>query len=362
MLVSIIDRARTAAASSLRETAVSKVIVGAKNQLENVQSLFTASRLRSRRCGPGVLLYHGVVPKVSDPFVEGAHIEAELFRTQIRHLRRHYRVVSLAKIVDRLKSDQPLPNDWVALTFDDGYRNNLHCARQILHEEGDLPMSVFVITDFMGGNYTHPTVMIKMLLLHLRASRFRVPLMDGSWANRVMSSRRRRANVFWEVHRTLRALSPDEQQEALSVFVDQLGDGEADEIRARFSSFDWLDWDEIRELRADGVEIGSHTRTHPAMRAELGAERLQAEIEASRDRISTEVGVAPRSFAYPYGSKADVSDLAIRLLGEAGYQCALTTIPGTVQGESRVFELPRLAGCVQSMGQFRRANASGMES
>jgi hypothetical protein len=177
-----------------------------------------------------------------------------------------------------------------------------------------------------------------------------------------MSSRRRRANAFWEVHGTLRALSPDEQQEILSVFIDQLGDGEADEIRARFPSFDWLDWDEIRELRADGVEIGSHTCTHPAMRAELGAERLRAEIEASRDRISAEVGVAPRSFVYPYGAKGDVSDLAIRLLCEAGYHCALTTIPGTVQRESSVFELPRLAGCVQSMGQFRRANASGMGS
>ena len=85
------------------------------------------------------------------------------------------------------------------------------------------------------------------------------------------------------------------------------GDGEADEIRARFPSFDWLNWDEIRELRASGAEIGSHSCTHPSMRAELGTNRLRAEIERSRERIAAEVGAVPSAFVYPYGAPDDVS-------------------------------------------------------
>ena len=357
----MVGRARAFAASSLRETTVSRWVLAAKDRTENLHSLLVASRLRQQRRGAGILLYHGVTVEVVDPFVEGAHIGAKLFREQIRHLRRHYHIVALAEILDRCEAGQPIPNDWVALTFDDGYRNNLHCAKQILKDEGDLPMSVFVITDLMGGSYTLPTVMVRMVLLHLRSKRIRIPLLDGSWEDRDMSNRRRRANVFWEVHRTLRGLSSDQQMEAVSGLFEQMGDGEPEEIRARFSSFDWLDWDEIRQLRSDGVEIGSHTCTHPSMREGLGEVRLRAEAVDSRDRIATEVGVVPRSFVYPYGAAEDVSDLAIRVLSEAGYRCAMTTIPGIVKSDSPLFELSRLTGCVQSMGSFRRANASGMQ-
>ena len=250
----------------------------------------------------------------------------------------------------------------VAITFDDGYRNNLDCALGILKDEGDLPMSVFIVTDFMGTKATIPTVMLKMLILETRNTTLEIPKSDGTWARRRLGSRRLRANAYWEAYEALRNWSNQRRQAAVDFIAGQLGDGEAEEIRSRYPSFDWLDWSDVQELHASGVVIGSHTRSHASLGEGVDTERLIDEISGSRARIEREIGISPWAFAYPYGGLSDISGDARNQIRDAGYLCALTTLPGTVTSDSNLFELPRLAGCVQSMGRFRLANTTGMDA
>lgn len=350
---------RTRAATALRETRTGRLLGGLRDAAEGALSVATFRSARRRRRGAGVVLYHGVAPRIVDPFVEAAHVEATLFRRQIRHLLRHYRVVRLGEIVDRLLAGGPVPADWCALTFDDGYANNLSCARQILREEGDVPMSVFVVTDFMGSRTLVPTVLLKMCVMHARASRLRIPIPDRSWATLDLADRRGRANAYWTGYSALRALPPSEQSAVMEEFVEQLGPGEAEEIRSRFPSFEWLDWDGVRELASSGVEIGSHTSSHPSLGAELDETRLRAEIEGSLARVRAEVGRVSSHFVYPYGAEQDVGDRAVAVLAESGIRAAFTTMPGTVDAGDDPYRLRRLVGGVGSMGRFRRTVAAG---
>lgn len=64
---------------------------------------------------------------------------------------------------------------------------------------------------------------------------------------------------------------------------------------------DLLDWDEIGALAGEGVEIGSHTRTHPRL-AGLDADRLEDEVAGAAEEIETRLGLRPAGFAYPYGT------------------------------------------------------------
>ena len=75
--------------------------------------------------------------------------------------------------------EHAVPDDWAVLTFDDGYRNNLTCARQILREEGNLPMSVFVVTDFLGTPTTFWTSRLLMATLYGRYGSLRVPAAEA---------------------------------------------------------------------------------------------------------------------------------------------------------------------------------------
>jgi peptidoglycan/xylan/chitin deacetylase (PgdA/CDA1 family) len=84
-----------------------------------------------------------------------------------------------------------------------------------------------------------------------------------------------------------------------------------------------LDAAGIAELAAAGVEIGSHSATHPHL-AGLGAGRQGAEVTASREQLEDLLSAPVRGFAYPYGSMDEAARYAV---GAAGYEyaCAVET-------------------------------------
>ncbi|MFJ2904769.1 polysaccharide deacetylase family protein [Streptomyces sp. NPDC091279] len=80
-----------------------------------------------------------------------------------------------------------------------------------------------------------------------------------------------------------------------------------------------LDWDQVRELAAAGVEIGGHSHSHPQL-DQLDEGRLRRELVHCKEVVAGELGAAPASFAYPYGYSSRRVRLAVR---QAGYAQAL---------------------------------------
>jgi len=83
-------------------------------------------------------------------------------------------------------------------------------------------------------------------------------------------------------------------------------------------SFPLLSADGVRELAAAGIEIGSHTATHPHL-AGASPGQLAAEISQSRLDLGQLLGQEIRGFAYPYGS---MDEAARRAVSDAGYDYA----------------------------------------
>ncbi|MER5336647.1 polysaccharide deacetylase family protein [Micromonospora sp. NPDC002717] len=79
-----------------------------------------------------------------------------------------------------------------------------------------------------------------------------------------------------------------------------------------------LDWDQLRDLRSHGVEIGSHSQSHRALDCLRRAE-LRQEVAGSRQVLEDGLGTPIRSFAYPYGYHSDAVRTAVRA---AGYSSA----------------------------------------
>ncbi len=118
------------------------------------------------------------------------------------------------------------------------------------------------------------------------------------------------------------------------------------------------DWDEgpvwplltagqVRELAAAGIEIGSHSATHPRL-VGVSAERLTAEVSGSRASLARLLGAPIRGFAYPYGSMDAAARRAVR---DAGYDYACA-VQATV-AELGLMALPRIyAGQRDSAGRL----------
>ncbi|MGW3412804.1 polysaccharide deacetylase family protein [Streptomyces sp. NPDC000888] len=77
-----------------------------------------------------------------------------------------------------------------------------------------------------------------------------------------------------------------------------------------------LDWDQVRKLAAEQVEIGGHSHTHPQM-DQLDEDALRFEVRRCREIIADELGTGPASFAYPYGYSSRRVREAVRAAGFA---------------------------------------------
>ena len=75
-------------------------------------------------------------------------VTTRLFQRHLEFFRRHFRVVPLRDIVQKLERGQRL-NRELAITFDDGYRDNFETAAPVL-EKLSLPATFFVVTQWIG--------------------------------------------------------------------------------------------------------------------------------------------------------------------------------------------------------------------
>ena len=99
-----------------------------------------------RRGGPAILMYHRIAVPNVDPW--RLSVSPERFAERVQALRERRTVLSMDAFVARLQSGD-LPHDALALTFDDGYPDNLHQAKPILEAAG-VPATVFLTTGRIG--------------------------------------------------------------------------------------------------------------------------------------------------------------------------------------------------------------------
>lgn len=118
-----------------------------------------------------------------------------------------------------------------------------------------------------------------------------------------------------------------------------------------------LDWAGLGRLAEAGVEVGSHTRTHPDLR-KLHPERCRDEVVGSADRIAAELGRRPTTFAYPYGKFND----AVRGTVADGYRVAVTTELRYIGPDEDPYRMPRLDSYyLQPPGRMESLGTTAME-
>lgn len=101
---------------------------------------------------------------------------------------------------------------------------------------------------------------------------------------------------------------------------------------------DLMTRDDVDEWLAAGMEIGSHSRTHPRLQA-VTEDAATSEVFDSRADLQKIFGVGVDHFAYPFG---DFAPATVDLVRRCGYASAVTTRPGTARSADDVHRLPRL--------------------
>ncbi len=316
-------------------------------------------RRMGRRSAPGVvvLAYHRVAETPTG--IRSLCVTPQHFREQMEILSKLSVVVRLADLPAVLESRWSFRRA-VAVTFDDGYADNLYVAKPLLERFG-VPATVFITTGYIGGykqfwvdvleaailgQSTLPSVF--SLSVGGRVHRWTLDgAANGSAKPRAGARTRNlshdvpvgsRQSVFAELHELLRPCPDAERRRAARAVAGLVGwRPTADDIGlARVMSEH-----EIVRLAAGGlVEIGAHTVTHPVL-AMLSERRQRSEIVRSKRRLEAILGRRVTSFAYPYGSKTDYSLQTVELVRELGFERACAFFEGLVQPRTDPYQLPR---------------------
>jgi peptidoglycan/xylan/chitin deacetylase (PgdA/CDA1 family) len=258
-------------------------------------------RLSPRAAGRGLILtLHHVRPAGPHEAGPNAHLSVrpDFLDAALRTLVGTGLVpVRLAELPQRL-ADPADRRRFLAVTLDDGYRNNRDHAAPIFRALG-MPYTIFVTPDFV----------------------------------------RRRRSLWWETAEALAAAGDPgeferwarriagEDEDSVVAALDRAA--EAAGI-APLAIVDRLVMDEA-ELRALAaadplLDLGAHTLTHVNLKR-VDAARLDHEVRASADAVATYGGRRPASFAFPYGFAAAVGRREAAAVAAAGIGIAVTTQP-----------------------------------
>lgn len=282
---------------------------------------------------PVMLVFHGVVERLTDPRIEVNHHEMREFVAIAEALKTQFDVLPLTALAEVLAAPQKHSRA-VFLTADDGYRNLLGLGRDILDAHG-LPWSLFVSTRHIDTGDPNPLLLARLFLCFAPPGDYRIPHVPSS----IVLNQDRDA-VLGTVIDRLKRLPREKAQESIGAMVDSVPRDRWCEWLARFPSEQFLNWDEVRMLSGSGVEIGAHAEYHWPMNSAQSKEALAAQARNARSMVIEHVGRC-RYFAYPFGNVRDVSADAWTAVRDAGYEHAFTTLSATLDRSGNPWLMPR---------------------
>jgi peptidoglycan/xylan/chitin deacetylase (PgdA/CDA1 family) len=255
------------------------------------------------------------------------------FAEQLDYLTRHYEIVPLSFISERLAAGKRLPANVAAITIDDGYSDAYDIAFPLLRERG-LPATVFVVTEFVDQRRWLWTDKLRYLVTHARAHTIEGTLDDSEFCVEFNPT----DSVFCaadKVNSLLKIVGDDEKEAAIARIAAAFDVGLPAAPPRDFAS---ITWEQIREMSAAGLEIGSHTATHPIL-PNINVKHMRRELRDSRERIASEIGRPVDLFCYPNGN---YNDDVVREVERAGYRCAVTVEDGLNDESSHPLRLKRI--------------------
>ncbi|MGE0350255.1 polysaccharide deacetylase family protein [Hydrogenophaga sp.] len=298
-----------------------------------------------------IATFHRVLPAsiLAQYPLPGIAVTPEELKRFLEVFLEHYSVGTLRDSARLHQSGQRLDKPPLAITFDDGQLDNYRFALPVL-DAMNVRASFFVVTDAVDGNE---------VLWHDKIA----------YAVQRLQQRDARELRAWLSELGVPGSAPDPVNAAIvaaklldpadrGAHVDRLEKLVGSGIRPDWDGM--MTWEQIREMRSGGHEIGSHSTSHPILPL-VSDEALRHEIDHSRSVLEAQIDHEVRSFCYPNGDYDERVSARVR---QAGYEYAVTTQYGINPQGSDPYSLRRIdlqsgygknaAGTFKSSGFFLR--------
>jgi peptidoglycan/xylan/chitin deacetylase (PgdA/CDA1 family) len=271
-------------------------------------ALRSAKRRLAQEGGAVVLTLHRVLPDQefnTTSTQRAIVVRSSTFSSLATYLHQAFELIDLSQ--DSARCLQPGSRLKVAITFDDGWRDNFFEVQPI-SSQAALPWTVFFCPGLEGQNFPF-------------------------WPDQVMAAYKvslgMEATDRYIEH--MKEMAPSTRTDLLDriptsreLVIEEPGNAT-------------MTWSEIRALHANGVAIGSHTQNHRILNG-LDRDSVNEEVISSKSAIESALQAPCLMFAYPNGN---CDPLVRQCVDEAGYLLAFTTDAGVWTAGSDPLMIPR---------------------
>jgi peptidoglycan/xylan/chitin deacetylase (PgdA/CDA1 family) len=254
------------------------------------------------------------------------------FEKQIVHFARNYKVISLDEIVERVKNRDSL-RGCVAITFDDGFKDNYENAYPIL-KKYNVPATIFLTTGYIEDGTAPWFIKLRYIFMKTKKTRFQFSLNDKT----ISLPMQTREEKFAASDRAMACLKDCPDNERLPMLNNLCEELEVNDFRKLENLM--LTWDQVKEMLESGISFGAHTVSHPIL-TRMPMDKVEEEIRQSKKTIEAKIGKPVTSFAYPFGKKAQYRPEIFPILERLQFKCAVTTEVGLNNYYNGLFELNR---------------------
>ena len=284
-----------------------------------------------------IFIYHRVRPG-RDPLFPNEP-DAKSFERQLVVLARLFDFLPLGEAVRRLRTNS-LPARPACITFDDGYADNAEVALPILRRHR-IPATFFVSTGYLDGGRMWNDTIIESVRCATGDTLDLGSIGLGAFAIGTVDERR--ATIDTLLGR-FKYLETQEREDRCAAVCGICEASPPEDLMLRS--------DQLRELRAAGMELGAHTVSHPIL-ARTPDEIARREIADGRDALNAIADAPVALFAYPNGKPGvDYDARHVAIVRSLGFDAAVSTAWGVATAETDVFQLPRFTPWDKTRARF----------
>lgn len=298
-----------------------------------------------------IIMYHYVRDLKHSRYSEIKGLDIREFKGQLEYLKKHYYFLTMEMLIDALENKTGLPPHSVLLTFDDGYMDHYQYVFPVLDElkiQGSFypPGKAIMEQKVLDVNKIHfilaaepdKKIIINEIYKELDKYRDDYNLENNTWYFDKLAKPNRfdSAEVIF-IKRLLQAELDETLRKIITrnLFEKIIGIDEKS-----FSQELYMDIEQLRCMRRNGMHIGSHGFDHYWL-GTLPKEKQENEILRSLDFLKL-VGcnMDEWTMCYPYGN---YDESTIEVLSKYNCKLALTTkLEIADLGKHNKYELPRL--------------------
>jgi len=285
-----------------------------------------------------ILIYHRVCPEEGDWFPPP--LSPQSFEKEIEYFCQTYEFLPLDKLAQHVHQRKPLPEKAIAITFDDGTRDNYVYAYPIL-KKYHVPATIFLATGYIDTGRLFQWSKVDYAIRNTPLTELEL---NGLGTYSLQTADDRRRAVFMIIDK-LNEITEEQKGLLIEKLVSALGVNIPDGLAKERI----LSWDEVREMKDGRISFGAHSVTHPIL-TQVPLEQAKWEIIQSKKDIEEKVGQVATAFAYPNGIFSTELSSIVR---ESGFTCAVTVNPGKlITSKADPYELNRI-GAIEDFDKLK---------